>query len=215
MPAPVPAPSRITVTGALVHRTPTRTTRADLVTEGPLIAAPPSDDGAGPGERLTIDGSGASVVPLLVESVFAAPSPPARDAFDLTPGRPATFAVVDGTVGPDRITRMLVVDPAGLRAVVVDGRVVVRDGAAVRDRGVDDPADPRLGAWRDARRDMTQYLTPDGRYSETRGGRRDAWTGSFWLDGDRITYLDDTGFWAFGQYHDGVLHHAGFVLSRG
>src|SRR5690606_26845672 len=85
-------------------------------------------------------------------------------------------------------------DPAGLRAVVVDGTVVVRDGAALRPRGTSASGaalatdDPRLGAWRDDRRDMTQHLTPDGRYSETRGGVRDAYTGSFWLDGDRITY---------------------------
>jgi len=60
---------------------------------------------------------------------------------------------------------------------------------------------------------MTQILTPAGRYSETRAGRRGAYTGHFWLDRERITYLDDAGFWAFGQYHDGVLHHAGFVLE--
>ncbi|MFI9487867.1 Atu4866 domain-containing protein [Promicromonospora sp. NPDC052451] len=211
MPAPAEPQPRIVVTGALVHRTPTRTVQEDLATDGPLIAA--SADGAA--EPLVIDGRGASVVPLLVESVFAAPRPPAPDAFDLGPGRPATFAVVDGTVAPHRITRMLVVDPRALRAVVVDGRVVVRDGVATRRRGTGHaPDDPRLGAWTDPRRDMTQYLTADGRYSERRGTTRDAYTGSFWLDGDRITYLDDTGFWAFGQYHEGVLHHAGFVLHR-
>lgn len=62
---------------------------------------------------------------------------------------------------------------------------------------------------------MTQHLTSDGRHSETRGGRRNAYAGQFWLTGDRITYLDDSGFWAFGQFHRGVLHHAGFVLRAG
>lgn len=274
MSAPAQPRPRIVVTGALVHRTPARPVREDLVTDGGSVVAntpPPagrdvadrptpseratvpdrlspsdratvadrpapsdrakvpdrpapsdraafSDPTAVPGQAaptgIRIDGRGASVVPLLVDTVFATSAPPAPDAFDLSPGHPATFAVIGGTVSPDRITRMLVVNPASLRAVVVHGNLVVRDGAATRSRGGHAPDDPRLGAWRDPRRDMTQYLTPDGRYTETRGTTRDAYTGSFWLDGDRITYLDDTGFWAFGQYHDGVLHHAGFVLRR-
>ncbi|GGM40799.1 hypothetical protein GCM10010102_40380 [Promicromonospora citrea] len=212
MSAPSPAPARLAVVGGRVHRAPGRVERTDLYTDGPVIVDAPAP------ADLTIDAGGASVVPLLVESVLAGTTPPDPDAFDLVPGNPATFAVLDGPVSADRITRMLVADPAGLRAVVVDGTVVVRDGAALRPRGTTASGaalaadDPRLGAWHDARRDMTQHLTPDGRYSETRGGVRDAYTGSFWLDGDRITYLDDTGFWAFGQYHAGVLHHAGFVL---
>lgn len=214
MSAPSPAPARLAVVGGRVHRTPSRVEHTDLHTDGPVIVAAPGETPA----DLTIDARGASVVPLLVESVLDEPATVPADAFDLVPGNPATFAVLDGTVSADRITRMLIADPAGLRAVVVDGTVVVRDGAALRPRGTSASGaalaadDPRLGAWRDDRRDMTQHLTPDGRYSETRGGVRDAYTGSFWLDGDRITYLDDTGFWAFGQYHDGVLHHAGFVL---
>lgn len=218
MPEPAQPLPRIVVTGALVHRTPAQQVREALVTDGAVLS--PGSDVPGdpatpdPAAEVRIDGRGASAVPLLVDTVFAAPAPPTPDAFDLTPGHPATFAVVDGTVGLDRITSMLVVGPPSLRAVVVHGNLVVRDGAATRSRGGHAPDDARLGAWRDPRRDMTQYLTPDGRYTETRGTTRDAYTGSFWLDGDRITYLDDTGFWAFGQYHDGVLHHAGFVLRR-
>ena len=61
---------------------------------------------------------------------------------------------------------------------------------------------------------MTQHLRPDGRYSETRNGREDAWTGRYWTSGPHIVYLDDTGFWAYGQRRDEVLHHAHFVLAR-
>lgn len=214
MSAPSSAPAHLAVVGGRVHRTPGRVEHTALHTDGPVIVDAPGETAA----DLTIDARGASVVPLLVESVLGQAGTASAGAFDLVPGNPATFAVLDGTVSADRITRMLIADPAGLRAVVVDGTVVVRDGAALRPRGTSASGaalatdDPRLGAWRDDRRDMTQHLTSDGRYSETRGGVRDAYTGSFWLDGDRITYLDDTGFWAFGQYHDGVLHHAGFVL---
>ncbi|WP_261165079.1 Atu4866 domain-containing protein [Microbacterium sp. Marseille-Q6965] len=202
---------RLVVTDTRIHVAAARTTAGDLHVAGGVIA---TSDGGDGGAR--IDGRGASTVPLYVETVFAAPSPAKSGAFDLVPGNAATFAVIDGTVGAEQIRHMLVVPPRALRAVVVEGALVVRDGAPLRPAGTDarDADDPRLGAWTDADRDMTQFLTPDGRYSETRGGRRDAYTGRFWLDGDRITYLDDTGFWAFGQYHDGVLHHAGFVLRR-
>lgn len=205
------------VTGARVHTTPERSAVGDLHVAGALL---PADPGAEPPQESTdlIDGSGASVVPLLVDTVFEDAEPPAPDSFDLTPGRPATFAVIRGRVSSEQITTSLVVRPPDLIAVVVDGRVVVRDGAPSRPAGSDPPdsaSDPRLGAWTDHGRKMTQYLTADGRYTETRHGRRDAYTGRFWLDGHRITYLDDTGFWAFGQYHRGILHHAGYVLRPG
>jgi hypothetical protein len=206
------APRPLVVRGAEVHIEPGRIRRDDVRVAGDLLTALGAvSDGAA-----TIDATGCSVVPLFVDTVFELPEPPDRDAFDLRPGRPATFAVIRGAVSASAIRRMLVVSPRDLVAVVVHGQVVAQDGEPLRPAGSDalSAEDPRLGAWRDDRRDMTQFLTPDGRYSETRGGRRDAYRGRFWLDRDRITYLDDTGFWAFGQYHQGVLHHAGFVLRR-
>ncbi|WJL94141.1 Atu4866 domain-containing protein [Microbacterium sp. ET2] len=198
------------VTGAILQRTPTDTAVGDLFVRGSMITA----EGDPAADSAVVDGRGASIVPLFVDTVFGSPEPPASDAFDLIPGHPATFAVIDDRVGSDEIRHMLVVRPDRLRAVVVDGSVIVRDGHSLRPAGTDlSPSDPRLTAWTDPRRDMTQYLTADGRYSETRGGRRDAWTGQFWIDGARITYLDDSGFWAFGQFHGGQLHHAGFVLE--
>ncbi|GAA1980166.1 hypothetical protein GCM10009718_16370 [Isoptericola halotolerans] len=200
------------VRDATIHTAPGKVHRGDLRVSGPVIA----EDDVSCDDTTIIEASGCSVVPLLVDTVFAASPPAPDDSFDLTPGRPATFAVIQGSVGVSAIRSMLVVSPRDLEAVVVHGQQVVRHGAPRRPAGTDDLSrdSPRLGAWTDSRRDMTQYLSPDGRYSETRGGRRDAYTGSFWLDDDRITYLDDTGFWAFGQYHRGILHHAGFVLHR-
>lgn len=202
----------LTVSDTEIHTSPGRTRRGSLHVSGSTITAHP-DRADRP---MTIDGAGATVVPLLVDTVFASETPPAGDAFDLVPGRPASFAVVAGSVSASSIRTMLVVRPRDLIAVVVHGKLVAEHGRPVR--SAKDAAvsanDSRVGAWTDPRRDMTQYLGPDGRYTETRSGRRDAWTGAYWLDEDRITYLDDTGFWAFGQYHHGILHHAGFVLRR-
>ena len=200
--------SALIIAGARVHTSPEQTVQADLHVAGTRVAS----HEVSPDSARLIDATGASVVPLLVHSVFEDPEPPAPSAFDLTPGRPATFAAVRGKVRSTRITRMLVVQPRDL--VAVEGELIAIDGEPTRPSGPDglDPGDPRLGPWTDTRRDMTQYLQWDGRYTETRNGRPNAYTGRFWLNSDRITYLDDTGFWAFGQYHHGVLHHAGYVL---
>lgn len=114
------------------------------------------------------------------------------------------------------ITRTLLVPPRDLIAVLVDGTLVAWHGKPTRPAGSAGtaPGDPRLGTWTDPGQRLEQHLTADGRYSETRDGRRDAYTGRFWLDGDRITYLDDQDFWAFGEFVDGVLHHARFVMRR-
>jgi len=70
--------------------------------------------------------------------------------------------------------------------------------------------DSRIGVWIDRSGHLIQELRPDGRYSETHGSRRDAYTGCYWLDGDRVDYLDDLGFYAFGDFVDGELLHAEF-----
>lgn len=204
--------SALIISGARVHTSPGQTTLADLQVANQRITPHeiPQDS------AYLLNATGASVVPLLVDTVFEDPEPPAPGSFDLIPGQRATFAVIRGRVSSTQITQMLVVQPRDLVAVVIAGEIIVYNGAPRRPAGADDlsaTADLRLGAWTDTRRNMTQYLTPDGRYTETRNGRCNAYTGRFWLTEDRITYLDDTGFWAFGQYHRGVLHHAGYVLS--
>ncbi|MGY1523778.1 Atu4866 domain-containing protein [Streptomyces sp. MN3] len=62
---------------------------------------------------------------------------------------------------------------------------------------------------------LRQELTADVRYDETRRGRTHAHQGRFWVDGDRVDYLDDLGFRAYGEFKGDELHHAGYVTKRG
>jgi hypothetical protein len=39
-------------------------------------------------------------------------------------------------------------------------------------------------------------LLPNGRFAEARGSRKSAYQGRYWLEGDHIEYVDDTGFTA-------------------
>ncbi|PRX46191.1 putative ligand-binding protein with streptavidin-like fold [Prauserella shujinwangii] len=202
----------LVVRDAVVHITPSRKTRGDIVvTDGTVTHVGSSRRPAAP-DAVTIEAAGASAVPLLVDSAVRARAPHERNRDDLAPGNRAAFAVIRGSVREDRIRHMLVVSPRDLLAVVVGERVEARHGTPARPPA--DPGSAWRGAWTDRDRGMTQYLTARGRYSETRGGRADAYTGRYWVHEDRITYLDDQGFWAFGQQVGGILHHAGYVLHR-
>ncbi|MGY1841448.1 MULTISPECIES: Atu4866 domain-containing protein [unclassified Modestobacter] len=71
-----------------------------------------------------------------------------------------------------------------------------------------------VGAWVDETGFLVQELLPDGRYDETRDGRPHAYQGRYWVEGNRIEYLDDLGFRASGELRDGVLHHGGYRMTR-
>ena len=71
-----------------------------------------------------------------------------------------------------------------------------------------------IGLWVTSDGHIRHELMPNGRYVEARGTRESAYTGRYWLDGQHIDYLDDTGFTADCNFHDDVLHHAGMVLFR-
>lgn len=73
---------------------------------------------------------------------------------------------------------------------------------------------PYLGMWVTADGHIRHELLPNGRYDEARGGRRSAYQGRYAISGNRIDYVDDTGFTADGEFIDGVLHHAGMILRR-
>jgi hypothetical protein len=71
-----------------------------------------------------------------------------------------------------------------------------------------------VGMWVDDNDFVRQELLPDGRYDEARRDRPSAFQGQYWISGNRVDYLDDLGFWAFGEFKDGVLYHAGYRFTR-
>jgi hypothetical protein len=68
--------------------------------------------------------------------------------------------------------------------------------------------------WVTADGHIRQELLADGRYDEARGARESAYTGSYRVVGNRIEYVDDTGFTADGTFDADVLHHGGYVFYR-
>ncbi|MFC6016092.1 Atu4866 domain-containing protein [Plantactinospora solaniradicis] len=73
---------------------------------------------------------------------------------------------------------------------------------------------PYLGMWVTSDGHIRQELLPNGRYDEARGDRQSAYTGSYRIIGDRIDYIDDTGFTADGTFDGDILHHGGYVFYR-
>lgn len=171
---------------------------------------------AGGGAREVVDGRGCTVVPLVVHTLEDEHPGRHYAARGVASGNAATFAVVSRRVGRDEATGVFVVRPPDLRAVVVDGRLAARDGEVLAGGPLaGTPGSEWLADWHDRTGHMVQTLDDGGRYDETRAGRRHAWTGRYWVHGSRIVYLDDTGFFAFGELDGDVLHHAGFVMDRG
>ncbi|MEV6369705.1 Atu4866 domain-containing protein [Micromonospora musae] len=191
-----------------------------IVAVGPGLHTAAEDDGA-----IVVDCTGLIIVPAVVDGAALAGlrARPADRVGTLTPGNPATFAVVAGRSAGTSLLEMIVWWPEQA-VVVVDGEVALVDGRRLtpaaaepgpefdfRPRSVQSP---HLGLWVDETGFVHQELSADGRYDETRGGRPHAYQGSFWIDGDRIVYRDDLGFWAYGRFADGVLRHAGYTFHR-
>ena len=70
-----------------------------------------------------------------------------------------------------------------------------------------------VGMWVTADGRIRHELLPSGRYDEARGKRKSAHQGRYWLKGDHIDYIDDTGF-TDGDFPGGVLYHGGMVFYR-
>lgn len=73
---------------------------------------------------------------------------------------------------------------------------------------------PYVGMWVTKDGYIRQELLPNGRYDEARGNTQSAYTGNYTIKGNRIEYVDDTGFTADGEFRDDVLYHAGMVFYR-
>lgn len=75
-------------------------------------------------------------------------------------------------------------------------------------------AHPYVGMWATADGRIRQQLLANGRYDEARGTRESAYRGRYEVTGNHIEYWDDTGFTADGEFIDGILYHAGMVMTR-
>ncbi|MER5513335.1 Atu4866 domain-containing protein [Streptomyces sp. NPDC002763] len=195
-----------------------------IVGVGPGIVTAAGDDNA-----IVVDGAGTTVVPAVVDTVALAGGRGSRSEYvaTLAPGNTTDLLVVPDELADDvpSAVATLMSRPERVRALVAAGRPVLWAGAAVPGRataprtGIPAAADltgsPRVGVWIDRNDFLHQELTADGRYDETRGGRPHAYRGRYWIDGDRIDYLDDLGFWAYGAFQGDELHHAGYVMKLG
>ncbi|MEV6497825.1 Atu4866 domain-containing protein [Streptomyces prunicolor] len=195
-----------------------------LVGVGPGIITAAGDDNA-----IVVDCTGMTVVPAVVDSVALVGGRGQRVDYagSLTPGNTGDLLVVPDEFAPDvqGAVATLLTRPEEVRALVAAGKPVLWSGtdaprrATAPEAGIPAAQDltgsPRVGVWIDQNDFLHQELTPDGRYDETRGGRPHAYEGRYWIDGNRIDYLDDLGFWAFGEFRGEELHHAGYAMRLG
>nr|WP_093944490.1 Atu4866 domain-containing protein [Actinoalloteichus hoggarensis] len=222
------------------HR-PLLLTGARILTGDPLLGDIESGDvlvgeqtiyGIGPGlltaaaddDAIVVDCRDTVITPAVVD-LFArhAPRPRRADALGtLVPGGEANLLVLAdaGTATIPAAVVRLAAEPAVLGAALDRGEIVHWGGRPRRGREASPPAavwqvdERRVGTWIDETGFLHQHLDADGRYDETRGGREHAFQGRYRIDGDRIDYQDDLGFWAFGTFTGDVLHHAGYTLRR-
>ncbi|MGY1848426.1 Atu4866 domain-containing protein [Blastococcus sp. SYSU DS1021] len=191
-----------------------------VVGVGPGIVTAAEDDGA-----VVIDATGTTVLPARLDATTTlGAAARGTGPGTLAPGADADLAVVPDEHAPDLAAALhtAFTRPDLLLAVLQEGRPVHWAGDPLGsvpprtrlqpDRLAVDPG--RVGVWVDTGDFLHQELTADGRYDETRGGRPHAFAGRYWVDGDRIDYLDDLGFWAFGRFADDALHHAGYTMHR-
>ncbi|MFJ1578419.1 Atu4866 domain-containing protein [Streptomyces sp. NPDC088182] len=195
-----------------------------IVGVGPAIVTAAQDDNA-----IVVDCTGMTIAPAVVDTVALAGGRGHRAEYaaTLTPGNTSDFLVVPDELAADvrDAVATVMTRPGQVRALVAAGRPVLWAGVGVPGRATapeagipaatDPTGGPRVGVWIDKNDFLHQELTADGRYDETRGGRPHAYQGRYWIEGDRIDYLDDLGFWAYGEFRGDELHHAGYVMKLG
>lgn len=189
---------------------------------GPGLLTAAGDDG-----MILIDCTGMTIVPAVIDGLALLGLRSARTdrIGTVTSGNRMDLAVIPtefaGTIAQAADT--LINAPEKVVALWSKGEIVRWDSVDLRSpstgagNGIE-PQDlsssPYLGMWIDEKDFLYQELTADGRYDETRGGRPHAYQGRFWIDGTRIDYLDDLGFWAFGDFVGNRLHHVMYRLDR-
>ncbi|WP_351225960.1 Atu4866 domain-containing protein [Streptomyces sp. NPDC002133] len=189
---------------------------ADVLIGGSLIVGvgPGLLTAAGDDDMIVIDCAGTLVLPATTD--FTEP----HKSGTLTPGEAADIAVLRLADAPGTPAGAVPARGTHLDILVTGGQVRLWNGrplddalaAATPDEApAYDPAHPYLGMWVDENDFVRQELLPNGRYDEARGDRPSAYQGRYWINGTRIDYL---GFWAFGEFQDGILHHAGYRFTR-
>ncbi|MFE4874488.1 Atu4866 domain-containing protein [Streptomyces sp. NPDC056682] len=211
---------------------------ADVLIGGTVIVGigPGLLTAAGDDNMIVIDCAGTLALPAAAD--FATP----HGGATLTPGQAADIAVLRLTDVPRTADGTEAApDDSRLDILVTGGQVRLWNGrpldattavaapelwnvrplnattatvAAPEGQTTHDQAHAFLGMWVDDNDFVRQELLPDGRYDEARGDRPSAYQGRYWINGNRIDYLDDLGFWAFGEFRDGHLHHAGYRFTR-
>ncbi len=179
---------------------------------GPHIITSAEDD-----QSIVIDCAGMVVLPATVD--YAVPN----KSGTLTSGNAANVAVLKRR-NPVAYDTLAGVAASHLDLLLLDGQVQVWNGRPLAATPLpaagqalqDNPADSqrRVGMWVDGNDLMKQELLPNGRYDEGRGDRKSAYQGRYWITGNRIDYLDDLGFWAFGEFKGDTLEHAGYKLTK-
>lgn len=190
-----------------------------VVGVGPGIVTAAEDDGA-----VVIDATGTTILPARLDvAVALGTTARGTGAGTLAPGADASLVVVSDEHAPDLTAALhtAFTRPEALLAVLQDGKPMHWAGdslgsapTASLQPGRIAVEQSRVGVWVDTDGFLHQELTADGRYDETRGGRPHAFQGSYWVDGNRIDYLDDLGFWAFGQFVGDTLYHANYTMHR-
>lgn len=190
---------------------------------GPGLLTAADDDGA-----IVIDCANIVIVPTVIDMAQLSALRPHNDRAPtaIAPGNSATFALLHAITGesPAETCRRFLKDPEAVLAILVDGTVTRWNGQLLEEdeppRGetltptASNMPRERLGTWIDQNDFVHQHLSADGRYDETRGGREHAYQGRFWINGDRIDYRDDLGFWAYGEFVGDTLQHAGYTFHR-
>ena len=183
-----------------------------IVGVGPGLLTAAADD-----RSIVIDCTGMMVMPAV--SDYLSP----KDSESLTPGHAAAIAVVRMN-DTDTSTIASAGRPGHLDILLREGEVLVWDGQPVAGQTDGEataatsfktnPDSTRIGMWTDENDFVRQELLPDGRYDEARGDRPSAYQGQYWINGNRIDYLDDLGFWAYGEFSGDKLLHAGYRFTK-
>ncbi|MFI2346458.1 Atu4866 domain-containing protein [Streptomyces sp. NPDC019443] len=193
---------------------------ADVLIGGSVIVGvgPGLLTAAGDDNMIVIDCAGTLVLPAATD--FSEP----HKSGALTPGEAADIAVLRLADAPGTPPGAVPGRGTHLDVLVVGGEVRLWNGRpldeaetatpATDEAPVHDPAHAYVGMWVDENDFVRQELLPDGRYDEARGDRPSAYQGRYWINGTRIDYLDDLGFWAFGEFQDDHLHHAGYRFTK-